>query len=106
MMPWWPVADVEREGDDLRGDVGREARGSLLRQISCERLPMGLLVGREVNGTGDLAQVGVKLRCGARPNRNRGARGEERSRSRCVSGPSTVDLMSALQRGQATRVKG
>ena len=52
------VADVEGEGDDLRGDVGREARGRLRGQRH-EHLPMGLLVRREAADRGDLAQVGV-----------------------------------------------
>ena len=51
------VADVEREGDDLRGDFGREARERLRGQRH-ERLAVGLLVGREAD-RGDLAQVGV-----------------------------------------------
>ena len=49
---------MEREGDDLRGDFGREARERLRGQRH-ERLPMGLLVRREAAGRGDLAQVGV-----------------------------------------------
>ena len=64
------VADVEREGDDVPSDVGREARESLRGQRH-ERLPMGLLVGREADG-GDLAKVGV-----GSVGRDRGARGEE-----------------------------
>ena len=51
------VADVEREGDDLRGDFGREARERLRGEFRGERLAMGLLVGREAAGRGDLAQV-------------------------------------------------
>ena len=48
---------MEREGDDLRGDVGREARESLRGQRH-ERLPMSLFVRREAD-RGDLAQVRV-----------------------------------------------
>ena len=51
------VADVEREDDDVPGDVGREARESLRGEFRGERLAMGLLVGREAAGRGDLAQV-------------------------------------------------
>ena len=47
------VADVEREGDDVPGGVGREARERLRGQRH-ERLAMGLLVGREAD-RGDLA---------------------------------------------------
>ena len=47
------VADVEREGDDLRGDFGREARERLRGQRH-ERMAVGLLVGREAD-RGDLA---------------------------------------------------
>ena len=53
------VANVEREGDDLRGDLGWEARESLRGKFRSERLPMGLLVRREAADRGDLAQVGV-----------------------------------------------
>ena len=53
------VADVEGEGDDLRGDFDREARESLRGKFRSERLPMGLLVRREAADRGDLAQVGV-----------------------------------------------
>ena len=51
------VADVEGEGDDVPGDVGREARESLRGEYRGERLPVGLLVRREAAGCGDLAQV-------------------------------------------------
>ena len=53
------VANVEREGDDLRGDLGWEARESLRGKFRSERLPMGRLVRREAADRGDLAQVGV-----------------------------------------------
>ena len=49
---------MEREGDDLRGDFGREARESLRGKFRSELLPTGLLVGREAAGRGDLGQVG------------------------------------------------
>ena len=49
---------MEREGDNVRGDLGREAHESL-RSQRVERLPMGLLVRREAADRGDLAQVGV-----------------------------------------------
>jgi hypothetical protein len=52
------VADVEREGDDLRGDFGREARQSLRGEFRSERLPVSSLVRREADRS-DLAQVGV-----------------------------------------------
>ena len=48
---------MEREGDDLRGDVGREARESL-RGFRGERLAMGSLVRREADRA-DLLQVWV-----------------------------------------------
>ena len=38
------VADVEREGDNLRGDFGREARKNLRGKFRGERLPVGLLI--------------------------------------------------------------
>ena len=65
------VADVEREGDDLRGDFGREARQSLRGEFRSERLPTGLLVGREAD-RGDLAKVGV-----GSVGRDRGARSDQ-----------------------------
>ena len=49
---------MEREGDDVPGDVGREARESLRGKFRSERLAMGLLVGREADGA-DLLQVRV-----------------------------------------------
>ena len=52
------VADVEREGDDVPGDVGREARESLRGKFRGERLPMGSLVRREADRA-DLLQVRV-----------------------------------------------
>ena len=52
------VADVEGEGDDLPGDVGREARESLRGKFRGERLPMGSLVRREADRA-DLLQVRV-----------------------------------------------
>ena len=52
------VADVEGEGDDLRRDVGREARESLRGKFRGERLPVSSLVRREADRS-DLAQVGV-----------------------------------------------
>ena len=52
------VADVEGEGDDLRGDVGREARESLRGKFRGELLPMGSLVRREADRA-DLLQVRV-----------------------------------------------
>ena len=52
------VADVEREGDDLRGDVGREAREGLRGEFRGERLPVGSLVRREADRA-DLLQVRV-----------------------------------------------
>ena len=51
------VADVEREGDNLRGDFGREARKNLRGKFRGERLPVGLLIGREAAGSDDPAQV-------------------------------------------------
>ena len=63
---------MEREGDDLPGDVGREARESLRGEFRSELLPTGLLVGREAAGRGDLKQVGVSS-----VGRDRGARSEE-----------------------------
>ena len=65
------VADVEREGDDVPGDVGREARESLRGEFRSELLPTGLLVGREAAGRGDLKQVGVSS-----VGRDRGARSD------------------------------
>ena len=65
------VADVEREGDDLRGDFGREARQSLRGEFRSERLPVSSLVRREADRS-DLAQVGVSS-----VGWDRGARGEE-----------------------------
>ena len=53
------VAEVEREGDDVPGDVCREARESLRGKFRGERLSMGSLVRWEAAGRGDLAQVGV-----------------------------------------------
>ena len=53
------VADVEREGDDVRGDVGREVRERLHGKFRSERLPVGLLVRFEAAGREDLAKVGV-----------------------------------------------
>ena len=78
---------MEREGDDLRGDLDREARESLRGEFRGERLPVGLLVGREAD-RGDLAQVSVSS-----VGRDRGARGEEQR--------VYMALMwdSALQRG-------
>ena len=64
------VADVEGEGDDLRGDFGREAREAL-RSPRHEGLPVGLLVRREAAGC-DLAQVGV-----GSVGRDRGASGQQ-----------------------------
>ena len=87
------VADVEREGDDVPGDVGREARESLRGKFRGERLAMGLLVRLEAAGHEDLAQVGVSS-----VGRNRGARGEEQWRY--VRRPSG----SALQCGQTCTV--
>ena len=52
------VADVEREGDDVPGDVGREARERLRRKFRSERLSMGLLVRWEADRA-DLLQVRV-----------------------------------------------
>ena len=52
------VARVEGEGDDLRGDFGREAREAFCSQRH-ERPAMGLLVRLEAAGHEDLAQVGV-----------------------------------------------
>ena len=52
------VADVERKGDDVCGDVGREARESLRGKFRGERLPMGSLVRREADRA-DLLQVRV-----------------------------------------------
>ena len=49
------VADVEREGGDVPGDVGREARKSLRGKFRGERLAMGLLVRLEAAGRGDLS---------------------------------------------------
>ena len=43
------VADVEGEGDDLRGDLDGEARESLGGKFRSERLAMGLLVAREAD---------------------------------------------------------
>ena len=63
---------MEGEGDDLRGDVGREARESLRSKFRSELLPTGLLVGMEAAGRGDRAQGGVSSF-----GRDRGARGEE-----------------------------
>ena len=82
------VADVEGEGGDVPGDVGREARESLRGQRH-ERLPVGLLVGREAAGRGLLVQVRVN-----RVERNYGARGEEH---RVEAAPTVSD--SAIQRG-------
>ena len=48
---------MEREGDEMRRDVGRKARERLRRKFRSEHLAMGLLVGRESTGRGDLAQV-------------------------------------------------
>ena len=70
------VADVEGEGDDLPGGVGREARENLRGKFRGERLAMGLFVGREAD-RGDLAQVGVSS-----VGRDRSARGEDASRAR------------------------
>ena len=61
---------MEREGDDVPGDFGREAREAL-RSPRHEGLPMRLLVGREAD-RGDLAKVGV-----GSVGRDRCARGEE-----------------------------
>ena len=66
------VADVEREGDDLRGDFGREARERLCGEFRGERLPVSSLVRREAAGHGDFAQVSVSS-----IGRDRGARGDE-----------------------------
>ena len=49
---------MEREGDDVPGDVGREARESLRGKFRGERLPMGSLVRREAKRP-DLLQVRV-----------------------------------------------
>ena len=59
---------MEREGDDLRRDFGREAREAFCSQRH-ERLAMGLLVRLEAAGHEDLAQVGVSSvgrNCGSR----------------------------------------
>ena len=49
---------MEGEGDDLRGDVGREARERLHGEFCGERLTMGSLVRREADRA-DLLQVRV-----------------------------------------------
>ena len=95
------VADVEREGDDVPGDVGREARERLRRKFRSERLSMGLLVRWEADRA-DLLQVRVSG-VGER-GRKRRASGEKHP----VNCAPTADnsplkrmmfLSGALQRG-------
>ena len=62
---------MEGEGDDLCGNFFREAREAL-RSPRHERLAMGLLVGREAAGRGDLEQVRVGVE--SRRDRIPGAR--------------------------------